>query len=434
MKPGPTPQQGAAALAVVMILLLAMTILAAFENRSLLFEQRSSANQFRSTLAAETAEAGLEWAQALLNDGRRLDWHCLPAPDQPTSFRERYAPRTSPDAGVAPVTTVRPGCSLGAAGLSCHCPDAGGPTEWTGNDPSFTVEFAAVAGDPEALRITARGCSSRGSQCVPGTGLARADATAAAQAVLKLRPALRTIPVAALTTGGSVALDGWQLVNADHATQGLLVDAGGTVTVSGEPSLLSTLPGSPVENALIERDEALARLATADPSGLAFFAALFGSTPAQFAAAPATRRIAGCTAVSCGAALRSAYAEGDTSFFVDGELQLDAAGWPGAAVGSADRPLLVVVGGALRFNGSFPAHGLIYAAESSFNPGGAIDLQGALVARGSLAGSSNGRVSYSPAVLQRLRAAAGPWVRVPGSWRDGRCAASDPAQPCDFVP
>lgn len=434
MKAGQTLQQGAAALAVVMILLLAMTILTAFANRSLLFEQRSSANQYRSTIAAETAEAGLEWAQALLNDGRRLDAHCLPATDQPTSFRERYAPRSSPDAGVAPVTAARAGCSVGPIGLSCHCPDAGEATEWTSNDPSFTVEFAAVTGDPEALRITARGCSNRGSQCVPGAGAARADAAAAAQAVFKLRPALRTMPVAALTTGGGVVLDGWQLVNTDHATHGLLIDAGGTITLGGTPPLLSTLPGSPVENALIEGDEALARLAAADASGSAFFAALFGGTPAQFAAAPATRRIAGCTAVSCGTALRTAYAEGDTSFFVDGDLQLDAAGWPGAAVGSADRPLLLVVGGALRFNGSFPAHGLIYAADSSFDPGGAIDLQGALVARGGLSGSSNGRVSYSPAVLQRLRSAAGPWVRVPGSWRDGRCAATDPSQPCDFLP
>lgn len=418
----------------VMILLLAMTILAAFANRSLLFEQRSSANQYRSTIAAETAEAGLEWAQALLNDGRRVDARCRPAQDEPTSFRERYAPGSLPDTGVTPVTTARAGCSVGETGLSCHCPAAGGPTEWTGNDPSFTVEFAAVTGDPEALRITARGCSSRGSQCVPGPGSARSDAAAAVQAILKRRPALRTVPIAALTTGGNVALEGWQLTNTDHATHGLLIDAGGTVTLSGDPSLLSTLPGSPSENALIEHDDALVRLAAADASGSAFFAALFGSTPAQFAAAPATRRIAGCTAVSCGGALRTAYVEGDTSFFVDGDLHLDAAGWPGAAVGSADRPLLVVVGGALRFNGSFPAHGLIYATESGFSPGGAIDLQGALVARGALAGSSNGHVTYSPAVLRRLQAANGPWVRVPGSWRDGRCAGSDPAQACDFLP
>ena len=153
MKPGRASQQGAAALAVVMILLLAMTILAAFENRSLLFEQRSSANQYRSTIAAETAEAGLEWAQALLNDGRRLDAYCLPAADQPTSFRERYVPKSAPDAAIAPVTTVRPGCSLGATGLSCHCPDAGGSAEWNGNGPSFTVEFAAVSGDPQALTL-----------------------------------------------------------------------------------------------------------------------------------------------------------------------------------------------------------------------------------------------------------------------------------------
>ncbi|WP_428422548.1 pilus assembly PilX family protein [Methylibium sp.] len=432
MRPSAARQRGAAALAVAMILLLAMTIMAAFENRGLVFEQRTSANQYRSTRAFELAEAGLEWAQALLNEGRHLDARCRPTEGQPTSFRDRYAPMSA-DLGFVPVTTLRPGCSLGAEGLSCSCPAPGGPTALEGDDPSFTIEFAAVPGDPQSLRLTVRGCSSRGTQCVPGSGPGPSDATAVAQIVLKLRPALRTLPVAALTAGGSATLDGWQLANLDHATHGLAIDAGGDIVVTGNGAL-TTLPGSPVENALVKHDEALAGLASADATGDAFFAALFGSDTARFASAATTRRLSGCTAVSCGTAMLSAHAEGHTTFFVDGDLQLDAAGWPDGSVGSADRPLIVIVAGQLRFNGSFPAYGLLYAQAADFSPGGDIDLQGALVARGSMAGSAAGRVMYSPEVLQRLRIGNGLLARVPGSWRDGRCAGNDPMQACSFNP
>ncbi len=42
-------QRGAAALVVTMLLLFAMVLVAAFANRHLVFEQRSAANQARST-------------------------------------------------------------------------------------------------------------------------------------------------------------------------------------------------------------------------------------------------------------------------------------------------------------------------------------------------------------------------------------------------
>ena len=57
-------QRGAASLVVVMVLFFIITLVAAYTSRNLLFEQRTSANQYRSTLAFETAEAGIEWALA----------------------------------------------------------------------------------------------------------------------------------------------------------------------------------------------------------------------------------------------------------------------------------------------------------------------------------------------------------------------------------
>ena len=84
------PQRGAATLVVVMLLFFVVSLVAAYASRNLIFEQRTSANQYRSTQSFEAAEAGLEWAQAMLNSGR-IDDDCLPTLDTSFgSFRERY--------------------------------------------------------------------------------------------------------------------------------------------------------------------------------------------------------------------------------------------------------------------------------------------------------------------------------------------------------
>jgi Tfp pilus assembly protein PilX len=59
MKPA-SAQQGAATLVISLVLLFGMTVAAFFANRGLIFEQKTSANQYRSTRAFEMAEAGLE--------------------------------------------------------------------------------------------------------------------------------------------------------------------------------------------------------------------------------------------------------------------------------------------------------------------------------------------------------------------------------------
>ena len=53
-------QRGAAALIVAMVLLFAMTVVAFFANRTMIFEQRTSANQVRYTKGFELADAGME--------------------------------------------------------------------------------------------------------------------------------------------------------------------------------------------------------------------------------------------------------------------------------------------------------------------------------------------------------------------------------------
>ncbi|MBK7062119.1 MAG: pilus assembly PilX N-terminal domain-containing protein [Rubrivivax sp.] len=87
---GQRRQGGAATLIVVMVLFFIMSMVAAYTSRNLIFEQRTSANQLRSTQAAEAAEAGLQWALGLLNAGR-INANCVPSTNlADTTFRQRY--------------------------------------------------------------------------------------------------------------------------------------------------------------------------------------------------------------------------------------------------------------------------------------------------------------------------------------------------------
>ncbi len=422
-------QRGLGALGVALVLLFAMTMVAFFANRSLLFEQRSSANQYRAVQAFEAAEAGLEWATARLNDPRAVDAACRPAGGATLSFRARYAPLTA-GLAFAPAAAARPGCSLGDTSLTCSCPPDGSPPSLRNDAPSFTVEFAAVSGDADSLRVVSRGCSGLGAQCVPGAAPGAADAAATVQAILKLRPAVRSLPVASVSAGGAVTIDGaLRLTNTDLRTQGYVVHAGGAVEL-GTISSVTTLPGSPPANAVIAHDEFLARQATQDTDGSGLFAAWFGSTPAQFAAAPTTHRIPTCTGAGCGVAVQAAHAEGHDSFVVDGDLRLDAAGWPAGSVGTPERPVMLVVRGRLALEGGVPVHGLIYVDEADGTAAIDAQLHGALLARSRFTVGGTGTIRHDPDLLARLRSAIGVLARVPGSWTDARCSSDDPTQAC----
>ena len=63
-------QVGAAALIVVMVLFFIASMVAAYASRNMIFEQRTGTNLFRATQALEAAEAGMDWAITMLNQGR----------------------------------------------------------------------------------------------------------------------------------------------------------------------------------------------------------------------------------------------------------------------------------------------------------------------------------------------------------------------------
>ena len=399
-------QRGVGALAVTMLLLFTMTLIALFANRSLLFEQKSSANQYRSTRAFEMAEAGVEWATAMLNDPRPIDARCVAAASG-MSFRDKYLPHDT-SFKFTPVTNVRPGCLASGDSLACACPQSGETTDLGGvNDASFSVTLASVTGDPGSVQVTASGCTGQGTQCVPGSAHGASDATARISVVLKLKPLLRVIPAAAVTAGGAVDLGGaLALSNFDFGSNGALVHAGLGITI-GSSVTLATLPGSPSLNALIGNDASL-------DSG-AMFNAFFGTTLDRFKIAGPVRRISADSPTARAAALRAAYEQGHSAFHVDGELQFDP-----AAVGSAARPVLIVSAHPLGCSGPCEVHGLIYtdvAARDATDLAN-VSINGAVVTRGQHNQAAGVAIAYQATTLQTLRHRTGMLVRVPGSWRD----------------
>ncbi|MDH5331980.1 MAG: fimbrial assembly protein, partial [Aquincola sp.] len=82
-------QRGAGALVAVVLLYVAMAIIVVFANRSLIFEQKTSANQYRATMALETAEAGVEWASTMLNKSGLINSTCTDS-GSGFNFRDKY--------------------------------------------------------------------------------------------------------------------------------------------------------------------------------------------------------------------------------------------------------------------------------------------------------------------------------------------------------
>lgn len=343
-------QRGATTLAVTLMLLGAMLLVLLAANRNTLLELRQSVNQMQSTVAFEAAEAGLEWAAALLNANQRLGTDCRPATTATETFRERHLDLSVPALTPRP---LQPACVHGPNGWSCACPgDAPadlGPATGPDFGAAFSLRLAAVP-QPGVLRVTSTGCSHWAGDCRPGGG-GRDPATARHEVLFTLQPALPSPPSAALTLRSAG------------------VDA---------------------------RD---------------FFVGFFGLSPAAWKQQPAVHRL-DCQA-DCATALVAAAARGVTLVSVPGDLVLAGP----LALGTPQRPMLIVADGAVRLQGSVVLHGVLYGNGLAWAAPAAV-VRGALISGGTAAGDSSLDLARDAAVLDALRSRQGNFVRLPGSWRD----------------
>jgi hypothetical protein len=444
-RPTRTAQRGLSTLAIALLLLFSSSIVVFYMNRGVIFEQKTSANQMRSTIAFEAAEAGLEWATGMLNrpyDIQASDCSFLSTAN--ISFRRKYI-QTQFNIGVSgvPLTdSAYPGCKINGTALYCNCPDqpagteaiadptipSGVPTEL----PSFVVAFQDI-GDPTAVRVISTGCTAQAGMCKPTTLTAAStgasDAAATVTVILKLAPTLRAQPSAALTCGTSCTVGGsYNIYNFDVASNGYLVNAGTTVS-SGAGVTYGTIPGQPWQNAVIANDSSLSAISSSDPTctNASMFTAYFGTTMATFAGSPDTYNATSCSgaggASACGAEVNTAYNNGWRNFYFPNGMSLNSsAGFPGNTLGSnlPGGGVNLVSPGAMRINGNITINGLLFFNNANVNNfgTGTADINGAVITCAGYNNNGSGTLTYDSNALGGAGLRPGMMVRVPGSWRD----------------
>ncbi len=454
------PQRGVATLAVVMVLFFIVSLMAAYTSRNLIFEQRTSANQYRGTMAFEAADAGIDWTLALLNGGVIGD-DCGAGGSK--SFAQRYLAISAGGLVTHPARGGNwPTCVFNGTDWSeCRCPDdaALDPSSpgGTGPFPAFRAFIAppgptGMPATPEnqllgrsgLVWLQTTGCTrlavAAGDTCLDylpqgdvGEGVARVFTLLALRSGLAVPP---SAPVTArLSVEPAAGVPPLRVINTD-------AQSGGLTVMSGAPTLdtsrfqAQTLAGTPGELSLLADDQRLKALSNTAPptappappaltAGERMFAATFGMKRETYREQPGLRL---CASPCSTAAINTLLSEHpDRVIWVDGDLTLDA-----TPVGTPAAPVLLVMDGAtLTLDPGAQVHGFVYltgggAAESVVALGaGAARIDGALVAEGGLrttavSSASDLTVAYDAAALNLLRTRYGSWVKVPGSWRDFR--------------
>ena len=429
-------RRGMATLVVVMVLFFIVALVAAYTSRNLIFEQRTSANQYRGTQAFEAAEAGLEWALTMLNSGR-IDATCQAHSDPATtdrSFRERYL---NIDVASGEVSArvrsngqaLRPACVFDGSSWRCSCPLDAAPTltqpAGAGPAPAFVLRFSgntpaypSVSGPypPGVIRIESTGCTRLDTAAGCASSTASGDGRATVTILAALKSAVTTAPAAAVTVHRELQGIGPKLIA--FANQG---SANGVSVHTGTPSNLDPAwatfhgpPGTPGDRTVINGDTLLNGL-----SPQRMFASVFGMGHDTYRLQPAAVWV-DC-AVDCSAAAvrdkallnpgRVLWIKGDFDFSIADEI------------GSAASPVVMVIDGNVSVsNANARLNGLVYVVGDNWSSFGDLTLRGALIAESNLVlmgdAATENTILHDPAVLQLLNRSSGSFVRVPGSWRD----------------
>jgi Tfp pilus assembly protein PilX len=423
-----TRQRGAATLIVVMVLFFVMSLVAAYSSRNIIFEQRTSANQYTSMVSLEAANAGLEWALGLLN-GSRIDDNCAPSTSPANaSFRQRYL-QVDPTSGAITVpNAVRDGpmwptCwhNRNTNQWVCHCPaGAGGAIATTPTDsfaPSFRVRFIQFsdalpsAVKPGIVAIEVNGCTGWDAACLNFQPFANDSCKGTVCAQLALSSGLKSPPTAAITARQSIGFSGSPVTaaNTDPGTTGFTVIGGGSVATAGM-TLLGP-PGMPVGLTWMQNDLGLSN-ALFTPERM--FAALFGSWPSTYMEQPGAVKV-NCAAPCNSTTVRNAVeANPGRVFVLQGDVALDG----GASIGTATDPVVLLVTGSFSFAAPTDVYGVVYSRAATWTTAGTGRIEGAAVGENAIGGNGSFTVVRSREVLERLRWGTGSFVMVPGSWKD----------------
>lgn len=441
----PRLARGTAVLTTVMVLFFVMALVAAYTNRNLLYEQRMSTNNFRAVAAVSAADAGIDWALAMLN-GARVNENCIAqsVPDvADIDFRSRfliYRPDgdgryTTPSFmkvdkhGEKSTPPFQPACVLGNpdSGWNCKCPSPTTPepvlTYPANSAPNFLIAISSMGdieppdpknpkppnplyGSPGMVKVESRG--SHESSREQGTGLF--GNYSRVNALLGLVRALPVLPVATLTAGDAITISSGSLLrvaNSDIET-GVALHAGSAITAS-DVQLIGP-PGS-VASVRIDTDATMLGMSNTSQ----FFQSVFGMDAATYSRQPAAVFVdcaSGCTSSSISSAVTN---HPGRIIWIAGNIELNDA----ATLGSATAPVMLVATGDVTLSAQLQINGFIYAGRDILwgaSAAGTV-LFGAAIASRNFVADSPVTMAYDIGILKRINFGYGSFVRVPGSWQ-----------------
>ncbi|MCW8918655.1 MAG: PilX N-terminal domain-containing pilus assembly protein [Gammaproteobacteria bacterium] len=399
-------QRGAASLLISLVLLAVITLVSLNTSRTVLVEQKVAANVYRSNMAFEAAEAGMELALAYIGGGRDRDSDGILPADVST-----------PDADEFLFDADNDGTN-----------DSNTFTLANGASVTVTLEDLSTS-DTVATEIVSTGLSDDNM------------ATRTITQVVALVNPLPNVPENPLLTRGTAIISGSaDVYNAEgHSTiwSGGAVDLGSSATINtfianpadaGYPNCLgdASTPCVTVGSSdsgiagldVIEQDSSLANL-TEDE----FFENFFGMPPTEYRNSMVTMDLDPATDDVSAEVHLSTNPE---VIWVDGDVTLSAGTIVGCGIdppgndhctGAQISPVIMIVNGTLTMQGNADFYGMLYVMGGTSGHGNPYSV-GSIVVAGepsNLTGSFE--IHYNSDVLRRTSEGGRP-ASSGGSWRD----------------
>ncbi len=343
-------QRGVATLMISLILLFSITMMTLYAAQNTVIETQIAANDYRSKLAYEAAQAGLEAAitelqtvanRTLLADGNEV---------------------SDADGFIDSNKLIQPSVVLS-------------------NNASYHISYSnPIQHDTQLIVITATGQSDDNSS------------TKTISQTIQLLPLAMNVPSEGLITGGNVTLPKLRQANNSEAIS------------TTKTTLETSLPAS-------EPDCKNSRITLSAQNRSTSPESLFNSTfkMSKTELKEMATKIA-CSHCSAGYFIDTA---GGIAWF-EGDIRIAGNG----VLGTAGKPILMVVDGDLTMAGNAVYNGLIYTSGNFHTDGGAATINGAMVVEGDFLANEVLCIHYKPAILNNVGKAVGPVARVAGGWRD----------------
>ena len=151
-------------------------------------------------------------------------------------------------------------------------------------------------------------------------------------------------------------------------------------------------------------------------SGDQLFAGFFGLDKSLWRQQPAVHRLRCGNDCTSALAQSLAGATNQSLIWLDGDSTIEGP----LAVGTPQRPVVIVAGGALTIKGPVVIHGLVYARALAWQDAaaGPAALHGAAISEGGYQGNGTPDLVQDAAILAAIKSRSGSFARVAGSWKD----------------